>query len=86
MSNKLGLFKSGDLFDLIKTALEDYDGETKSTNDQLEGYTIECEDEFDDDKHYVIATVFETSEHFPWQPGDISYNVNNRFKITIECI
>ena len=85
--NKLSLFKSGDLFNLIRDALLEYDGMIESEdNDLYECYDIECEDVYKNSEHYIIVKVFETSEHFPWQVGDVERKINNQFRIKIECI
>lgn len=85
--NKLSLFKSGDLFDLIKESLRHYDGTFEDTTDDLyEYYDIEYEDVFENDEHYLDVTILETSEHFPWQVGDVSRAVNNKFRIKVECL
>ena len=71
--NKLSLFKSGDLFNLIRDALLEYDGmiESEDNNDLYERYDIECEDVYKNNEHYLKVTVFESSTHFPWQVGDV---------------
>ena len=85
--NKLSLIKSGDIFNIIKDALLEYEGAFESERDDLyECYDIECEDVFENGKHYLDVSVFETSTHYPWQPGDVDGNLNNKFRISIECI
>lgn len=84
--NRLSLFKSGDLFNIIKDALSNYDGTIETEKDLYECYEIECEDVFENDKHYLDVKVFETSTHYPWQPGDVEGNLNNLFRVSIECM
>lgn len=85
--NRLSLFKSGDLLNIIKNAFENYDGTLEEIDKDLyECYDIEFNDVFENGEHYLDVTVLETSEHFPWQPSDVSGEINNRFRIKIECI
>lgn len=84
--NKLSLFKSGDLYNIIREALLKYDGTLDTENKDLyESYEIECDDVYENNKHYLDVIVYETSTHYPWQPGDVEGNINNQFRITIEC-
>lgn len=84
--NKLPLFKTGDLLEIIKDALEDYDGFNEDTPDDMyESYTIYCDDVFENNEHYLDVMVLETSTHYPWQPSDVDGAVNNKFRIKIEC-
>lgn len=85
--NKLSLFKSGDLYKIIKDALLEYNGVLDTENKNLyEAYEIECEDVFENNEHYLDVKIFETSTHYPWQTGDVEDNLNNQFKIRIECV
>jgi hypothetical protein len=85
--NKLSLIKSGDIFDIIKDALLEYEGVFEvETKDLYECYDVECEDIYENDKHYLDVKVFETSTHYPWQPGDVEHNLNNQFRISVECM
>lgn len=84
--NKLSLFKSGDLYGIIKKSLSEYEGVITDRKDLYESYNIECEDVFENNEHYLSVKVFETSTHYPWQPGDVEDNINNQFKIRIECV
>lgn len=84
--NKLSLFKSGDLYNIIKNAFSEYDGIITDKRDLYESYNIECEDVFGNNEHYLSVKIFETSNHYPWQPGDVAENLNNQFKIKIECV
>ena len=84
--NKLSLFKSGDLYDIIKNALLEYEETIIDKKDLYESYDIECEDIFENNEHYLSVKVFETSNHYPWQPGDVTGNLNNQFTIKIECV
>ena len=84
--NKLSLFKSGDLYGIIKNALSEYVGVITDIKDLYESYDIECEDVFENNEHYLSVKVFETSTHYPWQPSDVENNLNNQFKIRIECV
>ena len=85
--NKLNLFKTGDLFNIIKDAFENYDGTLEETSrDLYERYDIEFDDVFKNDEHYLDVTILETSTHYPWQPYDVERGVNNKFRIKIECI
>lgn len=85
--NKLSLFKTEDLFNVIKNAFENYDGTLEETDrDLYEHYDIDFDDVFENNEHYLDVTILETSTHFPWQPSDVEGEVNNRFRIKIECI
>lgn len=84
--NKLSLFKSGDLYNIIKNALLEYDVSITDRKDLYESYDIECEDVFENNEHYLSVSIFETSTHYPWQPCDVEGNLNNQFRIRIECI
>ena len=84
--NKLSLFKSGDLYAIIREALLNYDGTLETENKNLhESYEIRCSDVFENGEHYLDVKVFETSIHQPEQPGDVKDNLNNQFRINIEC-
>ena len=84
--NKLSLFKSGDLYDIIRNTLSEYEGVITDRIDLYESYNVECEDVFENNEHYLSVKVFETSTHYPWQHGDVKNNINNQFKIRIECV
>ena len=85
--NKLSLFKTEDLFNVVKNAFENYDGTLEETNrDLYECYDIEFNDVFENNEHCIDVTILETSTHFPWQPSDVEGVVNNKFRIKIECI
>ena len=84
--NKLSLFKSGDLYAIIREALFNYDGTLETEDKNLhESYGIHCSDVFKDGEHYLDVKVFETSIHQPKQPDDVENNLNNQFRIKIEC-
>ena len=83
--DKLSLFKSGDLFNIIRDALLDFNTNTDSANVH-KSYEIDCEDVYEKDDHYIEVIVYEASIHNPPQPDDVHKNINNRFRIKIECI
>lgn len=84
--NKLPLFKSGDLLDIIKEALLDYDGLIENSLNRYQKYSIDYDDVYKDEEHYLDVTIFESDQHFPWQPGDTCEEFNNKFRIKVECV
>lgn len=90
--NRLPLFKTGDLIDLLKNALKCYDEIcyegliVNETDNGFERYDIEYNDVFENNEHYLDITILESILHYPCQPCDIENEVNNKFRINIKCV
>lgn len=85
--NKLPLFKTEDLFKVIQDLLFDYDIFIEDAPRNMhQKYSFDYEDVYENGEHYLDVVVLETSEHYPWQVGDIYNGTNNKFRIQIECM